>query len=471
MKLNDAATKLSRAHWLFLVLGIVFGLTFVFIVPPLWGLDEVAHFNRVLEISRGQLVPEKNSKGEMGSDIPKNLAELEYTVYGDLTDNHGGTLTQRHDRTHGVDYNRITSQRLSEDMQVTPITATYSPIAYAGPLVGVLIADKLDLPIQYILVLGRICGLAVYLCILFLTLWIVRDSKIKWAIFVVGIIPTTLFQASVISADTLANALGLMIFAIVFRLGLGVKDRTCSRNLLILLIVSSILIPMTKINNIFLSFMMLAVPAVYFSSKGGIYLYKIGTTLAAIFSGLLWTKLVPIAAAQSATPRIDGLAINPPAQLDYLLHYPFVFAKAMLKTIVDTSDTYLKSMTVDIGWNVSSLPYIFVILIFFGLVVALLYAKREIKINKGILQLAALLSLGGIVSVFAALYVGYNPVAYGQIDGIQGRYFTPFILPMLALIGLLPLAIKLTRKSFVFFCISVVFILVSSVGVYIVTLK
>lgn len=427
---------------------MLFGTIFAVIVPPLWGLDEVAHFNRAFEVSNGVVRPVVNDEGRIGSDVPKNLAELEYTVYVDLMDNDTSAISKRHDRTPSIDYERILQQRPSKQLQPAFITSTYSPIAYIGATIGIGVVKAFDGTIGQMILLARMVNLTLYVICIYFSLYILRKQKIRWLIIVLTLIPVALFQASVVSADTLTNGIAMLLFASLLHIGINKKSVEDDNQLYLWIIcIAIILLPLVKVNNIIF---ILVLPLLFMNklirSKKLATITTVVTGVLTILLACLWMKQMPTTdPSATPTPRIDGLAVSPPEQIHYMLTHPLNFAVTIIRSFHDSWDSYIKTFTVDIGWNSATLPIVYSIAMLLFVLCVIIYAKREIIGAKSIIIIyLATVGVLGILSAFAAMYVAFSTVGQSVVEGIQGRYFIPFI-PFI----ILPLAYLLKNVYFV----------------------
>ena len=61
---------------LFSVLGLGFGLLFVFLIPPLHGNDEIVHFPRAFHVAEGNLRVEHLGYYDYGGQVPVQIKQL-----------------------------------------------------------------------------------------------------------------------------------------------------------------------------------------------------------------------------------------------------------------------------------------------------------------------------------------------------------------------------------------------------------
>jgi hypothetical protein len=62
-----------RPITLFVVLSLTFGSAIAFVVPPLRGPDEIAHFLRIHSYARGELLPPAELDGRKGIFVEREL--------------------------------------------------------------------------------------------------------------------------------------------------------------------------------------------------------------------------------------------------------------------------------------------------------------------------------------------------------------------------------------------------------------
>ena len=60
---------------IFVLLAILFGILYVFILPPFQSVDEGMHFFRTYQISEGHLTAKKID-GKVGDEIPSSLSDF-----------------------------------------------------------------------------------------------------------------------------------------------------------------------------------------------------------------------------------------------------------------------------------------------------------------------------------------------------------------------------------------------------------
>ncbi len=436
----------SETHFLFSLVGLISGVIYVSITPPLWGTDETSHFARVYQLAHGEILPHMNLDGYGGS-IPKNLYDLNNYTQSDLMDNKGGGVISRKDVNNADGYKQFTDKPFSKDKHSFLWTASYSPVAYAGSIVGVIIANFFNASIGTTIFLARLGSLFVYVALIGFAIRLLRGSRLKWLIFTAALIPVSLYQASVVTADSMAIALSMLFISAFVRLLQYKSDEKVDNGVLWALVAAAILLPLVKINYIFLSFGVFLVPNRIFRSNKVAAISKLASLGVATVLGLVWTSIVRPTSSPPISQRPDGAKTVAADQIALILHHPLHFIEACIRSVVLNIDSYVQSMASFIGWNYVSMPLIFTIILCFGIFFSALYAKKELREMRGRLAILNICTLIGVISIFAALYIAFNPTGNRVVDGIQGRYFLPLILPFILLLAsFTPIEVRIKEK-------------------------
>ncbi|MGH7142172.1 MAG: DUF2142 domain-containing protein [Candidatus Saccharimonadales bacterium] len=438
--------SLLETHVLFLVIALIFGLIFIKITPPLWGLDEPSHFDRVYQITRGEIIPNRTADN-YGGKVPINLYNLGNYSIGDLVDDKTNNLgPSRKDVDNESIYVQFEKQDFSTKMHNSPSSSSYSPVAYIGPIIGVLLAKAVNLDIGNTLFLARLFTLLVYVSTVVIALLVLKRTKVKWLFFMIALLPTVMFQASVVTADNILIGLSLLFAALLIRLFKN-SDEAVSQRLFLSLMCVGVLLPLVKVNYVFLSLAILLVPYNMYKSKNLSILIKfIGVSLA-IFFGLLWSTLAKVTGQASISQRPDGVQVIIANQIANLVHDPFHFIELFIRSLLQYSDSYIQQSTTLVGWNYVSLPLFFIILLSIITVFATMHAKDEFIKFRGKIFVLSGFAILGLGSIFASFFITFTPTTSAVIQGVQGRYFIPFLIPIfLAVAILLPVRVSIKER-------------------------
>lgn len=253
----------------FLLIGIIFGMFFVLRTPLLWGADETFHIARIYQLSEGHLLADKQAhtraEGGYGGKIPNSVYITMLAVTHDLTD--GGSKSSSNivrDVDSPALYAKLGKQPLEKKGQTTrfgfPNTAAYSPVAYVPSLAGIFAARELKFNLYDTVILLRMLTLLSFIAIVYIGLRITEHYKSKWIIWAVALIPMTLYEASIITADSLTNALALLFASLLLKAWLSPKTYRFTNSEIALLIGCVIFIPLLKPGYIPLVLLALFVP-------------------------------------------------------------------------------------------------------------------------------------------------------------------------------------------------------------------
>src|SRR5690606_15007273 len=125
--------------------------------------------------------------------------------------------------------------------------------------IGIWAADLVGADTGTLVRLTRLAGLASYLLVVGFALWALRAHRIQWLAFTVAVLPIAVFQAGTITADTLTNALALLVSALLVK-GLFLGDRL-GRAETFAVMACAVLLPLCKPTYILLAMLVVLIPA------------------------------------------------------------------------------------------------------------------------------------------------------------------------------------------------------------------
>jgi hypothetical protein len=213
-----------RPITLFVVLSLTFGSAIAFVVPPLRGPDEIAHFLRIHSYARGELLPPAELDGRKGIFVERELYNQLYFFRA------AGEWFAR-EREQGVRYGQIMetyrsfggriADEFNDDTAFMPFAGTegYNPVAYIPYTVAEGIGRLLRLEFPDRLLLIRLFGLVTFTAVAAYAIAV--TPVLKWAFVLIALLPVSLYNRSVLSADGAALCSALMITALCFKLGAG----------------------------------------------------------------------------------------------------------------------------------------------------------------------------------------------------------------------------------------------------------
>ncbi len=462
----------SQSHSLFLIISIPAVLIFIMLVPSGFGPDEEVHTARAYQISTGKLYPDKLGEvGRFGGKIPTSLVKL--FMYGNSESNSMDKSIQfygRKDIRTPATYNALRTVKLdSKNATVWAFGSTgpYTPIVYMPAAVGMYVGRHLDLSVGTTVEVAKTLQAVMYIALCYTALWVVRDKKARWILFIIALLPMSIFQASIITADTYTMGTVILFAALLFKFFTQVRPLTNKQ--IVSVALATTLLMLTKPSYAIFCLALLALPTSLFRTKKQHLLIKSALLFlsVAIFIAVSW-KGVQYASSislMSTMPNNTGGLL----QIQWILNHPIEFTKTVYRTLIIYPEGWSQDIIGRLGYNLISTPYILVITTISMLVIAGLYVKDYTK------RIAALFFVLGVVSVFSViflLYATFNTVGASLVAGVQGRYFIPCIpFVLIGLARFIPVSVNITNyKAALLFGSVAAITLYSTVYIYIAAL-
>lgn len=466
---------LKEAHVLFVIIALLGGLFTIHIIPPLWGNDEATHVARVYQLSTGHVLATKTLDGVYGGVVPDNVMQLILYVSHETGSvpnifQPAAPLFGRHDVANRAAYGSYISQPLSSKTVAFsfPATASYSPIAYIGSLPGFELGKLAHLSLGKVLLLSRITTLLAYCILVFVGLFLLRNSSLKWFVFLVALLPTSIVQASIISGDAIIMGTAILLVAAVLA-SRQVRRPLPDKVLLAIIAGTALALPLTKPTYFPMLFLLLLVPRRLLKTRACGIAYQAGVIGLGMILLLGWTYASRH--ISHTVPMIEGprlaAQVNAHRQVSFMLHHSLSAFRAYSHSILTNNAFFTLGVIGAMGWN----AFIPIWLAGFALIVltiAFLSAEFKPTPPRMFYWICGAIALLTVIVIFTVFYITYTPVGMNTILGMQGRYFIP-VLSLLA-IGLRPLVpLRLVWgavKPPVVFGVSAVFILGSALAFY-----
>lgn len=404
----------------FAVLALVFGLIFVFTMPPFMVPDERVHFYRAYQIGEGHFVSETRPDGQIGGVVP----EVPYAKSG----------------TEGL-YPRYPTSGYIKDFQSKkfvpfPSSALYSPAGYVPQSLGIDVGRVIFPSLGVMSILGRIFNLFAYIIFIWFAIKIAVQGK--WAYAIVGLFPMSIQQAASLSPDVMTIGLAFLTISIIHRL--FVQSDVISKKQIVLLIALASANALVKQTNIILMLPLIFLPKHLFRNSFIKLKIVLGTALVCILTLLVWYFTAKYF-YKDLTPadQMGQVNVDPVLQLKGAILHPLSFASVLFKSFVfegfrgiSLPDFYFNSTFGFFSFLLYKMPISFAFLGYMTLALSLLgddlKVKTIVRVRISVIFLATMIL--SVLAIVCALYFTWTPVGAKQISGIQGRYFIPLI-PML----------------------------------------
>jgi hypothetical protein len=419
----------SRPAFFFALCSFAFGAAISLVVPPLRGPDEIAHFLRTYSYTQGGLLPAAEVSGRKGIFIESEL-HAQLLFFKDAGERFG------ENRGRGLRYGEImkeypnSSSTIDQQEQATqflPFAGTegYTPVAYAPYILAAAIAKLLKLDFPSMLLLMRLLGLITFTAVAAYAIKL--TPTLKWAFVLIAMLPVSIYNRSVMSADGAALAYALVVTALCFS-AIRRHGRVWERSLWMTLCALS---KQPQIVFVLLELMVCRI----------MELRRRWSSLALIVvpSFVLSPVWVIAVSADIAVWRLSQAEIYPREYFDplwklaYMWEHPLHFPLAAWKSVTVWGDRLWPELIGILGWQDVWLPaWAYCALTILLLVVPLQKLHLDGTERARVAVITGLAVLAYIVAVYLIFFLTYTPVAIDHVRGVQGRYFV-IALPMTAI--------------------------------------
>jgi uncharacterized membrane protein len=419
----------SRPALVFVLLSFAFGAAISIVVPPLRGPDEIAHFLRIYSYARGGLLPAAEVDGRKGIFIERDL----YTQLS-FFKNAGERFAQN--REQGLRYSEIMKEysdpdgSLHEEGQATkfmPFAGTegYNPVAYAPYVPALVIGGLLGLDFPKTLLLMRFLGLTAFTTVAAYAIKL--TPTLKWAFVLIAMLPVSIYNRSVLSADgaalTYALAITGLCFSAVQQYGrvwersLWMTLCTLSKQPQIVFVLLELMVcRMTDLRRRWSSLALVAAPGFILSP---LWVLAVSADIAA------WRLL-----EAETHPREH---FDPLWKLAYMWEHPLHFPLAAWTALTAWGDRLWPELIGILGWqDILLRPWTYSVLTAFLLLVPLQKLNLDGAVRARVAMITGLAVLGYVVTVYLIFFLTYTPLGVDHVRGVQGRYFV-IALPVAAI--------------------------------------
>lgn len=407
---------LQNLHIAFLVLSVTIGINMSIMTPTYYAYDELQHFIRAYELANfdfGILSEEKeiswieNIEEFFSFSGTKSVTHNTYPEFVDYVNNYA--IDQY---THKAYYNST--------------AITYPFIPYTFSALGILFARLLGLSFIFSFYMGRIFSLLGYVLVCYMA---IKYAKIgKRVMFLIALLPVSLYSAAAYSADPLTLSFSLLTITI-FTDMLCSDKKTLNYKKVVLFALCISMMTMCKITYAPFCLLILSVPCNKFSNKREAILSKVGVFIIVGIVALLTLLL-------GTSKGIDQWEIpdsDTVGQVIFIFNNIVLYIKIMISHVAEKFFIYFVGSTTSLAycgtlspiWTVGLIVYLFIMTVIDGEDEKYIQKKEKLFLMLTILASWAL--------VLTALYITFTPVGKLSIDGVQGRYFAPLVLPLLLL--------------------------------------
>lgn len=402
----------------FLIVTIMLGIFYVFAIPIYRGHDEHAHFYRAYEISQG-IFNTKIEDEESVTTIPEAFEETtpegeacNITYYRNVIDFLGVDINEDETMTVNASY-----------------MAVYSPIPYIPQALTIGILNIFTDNVAIIFYGARIVNLLVSVFLLYFAMKLIPFGKKM--IFLITILPTTMVQISSLSPDALTLTSSILFVAYVLKL--WYEKRKITKKEVSKLTILGIVVALCKIVYIPFVFFVLILPRKSYKDKKNYTLSVITMIVIPILINLIWLAIanthLSLIDNNKSSVQTANILTNIPEYIRtvaYTLQY--IMDKTLTALFGGGGMTHNTSAVGNGFITVIPMILLFVFEILFD-------EKLKINLEMKAKVIISIISLAIIGLIFTSLYVQWSPLKWFFVDGVQGRYFLPLLLPLTILLA------------------------------------
>lgn len=419
MKINKIINDLNilNPEYIFLILGLLFGLMIIYANPPFHSNDEDRHFYLAYEYSQGNLEPVVQ-KGKVGFNLPINLYNISVSTQG-----------KNYAAGQKVSRKQIDEQKLiplEEDKVIfyEATTTGIPPIAYLGPIIGISIGKGLDDNPISILWAGRTGGLIFYLVIVFFAIRMMPAHKLS--MMLVALNPMAIYQASSITYDTPILAMTFLVIAYVLKLFFD--NSTIDLKDLGIIVAIALYMSFSKDGYILIPFVFLILPINRFKNKNYYYAMIAALILAYFIPDWTWGAFYKGLDLPPQKPLINDFVYGGSQQIDFLTSDPVNTLSNIIMNVITQGKEWIWGMLGRFGYSYTIMNK--GLLTIYGLVlliVALLENPGKLNFDNKQRYIILGIGIASMALITAGFYALASPVGSKVIFGLQGRYFIPAV--------------------------------------------
>ena len=401
---------------LFVLIALIFGLLYVFILPPFQSVDEGMHFFRTYQISEGKFLAKKID-GKVGDEIPSSLSDF-YDMYTPFIKNIDKKTNLAQMKNN---FQLQVNDREREFTQFTN-TALYSPVCYISQLPGVVAGKLAKLSLGGIYYLGRLSNLIAYCLLVFFALRI--TPFFKCPMFLLALMPMSLSLAGAYTCDVAVLGLNFLWMAVILKTMTLPQTVKFTNKWIITLAVLGVLIALSKSYILLLPLIFLLPPKLFNTKKD--YFISVLGILAIAFAGLAyWSFCI-----KGLSLDMNDSFANSAMQMEFIKTHPLAYILVLIKTFFVKTPRLLITMIGVLGWQDTKLDWItyiaYPVLIYF----AVRADNFDFKLEKWQKVLIWAVLIAGTVITYTSLYIMWSPVGNSVVLGLNGKYFIPLMLPL-----------------------------------------
>ena len=385
--------------WIMLSLMYVFSAT-LFSVP-----DEGAHLSRSYEISYGYLMSDVNDKtGQIGRELP---LDIDLGPIGknwqSFSDNKGLTIS---------DHNAF---------RVFPNVAVYSPVTYLPQALGIFAARHFTNNISVIVYSGRFVNWLFITLILYASIRIIPVGKEVLAL--IALMPMNIHECVSLASDGLVVSVSMLMVSAVIYLRYRQTSRIKARQYVVLYLLAWII---SQLKLVYLPYILvyILIPDALFGGSKKKWLHLAVIAFLAVVSNLVWLKLC----GKFLVHKGSDFGAN----LGFILNHPINYLVILARTFLNGCSWMLDTMVgSNLAWLNVKVPVVLVQIYLCILGYHFWCNRTKASGKEWVSSLVfGFIAVSIVLLIATSEYLYWTQPYANSVEGIQGRYLIPLLLPI-----------------------------------------
>lgn len=408
---------MRKLEYAFVYIGIVVGISLLFILPPFQVPDEAAHFVKSYELldtnKNKEVIPLYEGRKDEFIYLPVNI----YNFIGNYTHSilsSTYTLSSKgyfYDLLQRTNYSNITNKVFWYGNTSHSFSLPYLPSSLM-----IFLGKFFCLSPLLLLLLGKLIDFSISLLMCYYAIKIVRSFKKTF--FIVALFPIFIYQSVAFNMDWLTNASFILLTALIVNEIYG-KSKIEMKKIFNILLVS-IVLAFCKFGYFPIALLILLIPSIRFKNKKNEVYMKT----------LLILPLILISSYQYVMMRSI-----PPTTTDYyrfsiIFNEPLKYLSMNVNTFVQRIDLDMfRGLFNGFGWSTvwhNSLNAFLLFVIYIILIFSSDDKSESLSKKQRVLFIAIAVIIIGIL--YTAMLFSWTKIGWETIDGLQPRYFIPAAL-------------------------------------------
>ena len=418
----------------FLILCLFWGFVYLFVSPPFTAADECCHFWKIYLISKGTISAKKLTSYVVNGEKKDKVSSMtgDYMPLGMYKAGYKNLRTKwnYNEKTNLSETKEILSYQLEKNKMVFNafVVPAYTIFSYLPSVVLMKIMTLANINPGVMMYVLRLVSLVTYTALIYAAIKIMPFKK--WLFASLALLPTAVYQASMINTDGITIGTGFLFIAFTLYYAFGKNTGVIGKKQLVIYLGIGLWFLVCKFAYAPVLLIYFLIPKEKFESEKLRY-KAFGLTVVILFLFVLLLfclNSIVVSYTDFYYFRYTAFAL--------LIHKPLIFFKALLYTVIVKGRDFFTGVIGSFGWGELKVPFYSASLYYFSLILFSLFNFKEDENEKIIGLKDKILFLFIFVSyfflLFVLLFLNFQISQDGIIAGFWGRYFIP-VLPLLFL--------------------------------------